>query len=100
MRQRGLPVLPRDIRHGGAPHARDGGGPGSIGGGDVKLFGVLGIFLGPAVVRVMLLANLIAAVSISFAVVVGRRRVSTFAFGPYITAAVMIVLFAGHAMPL
>lgn len=57
-----------------------------LGGGDIKLFGALGVCLGFAVIDVLLL-SCAAALVIN---VVRNRRV--FAFGPYIALAAAIVL--------
>lgn len=72
--------------------------PAGMGMGDVKLLGVLGLYLGPAVVLALLVA-LVA--SLAFGVVIAARRgvraarKTTLPFGPYLALGGIVAALAG-----
>ena len=72
--------------------------PGGMGMGDVKLVGVLGIYLGSAVAPAILIALLTG--SLAGAVVMSRKgvragRKTTIAFGPFLVLGGLACIFAG-----
>lgn len=75
--------------------------PSGLGLGDVKLAGVLGLSLGPAVVVSLAVAFVAGAV---VAVVVGLRRgrralrTTTVAFGPYLAGGAVVAFVSGQPM--
>jgi leader peptidase (prepilin peptidase)/N-methyltransferase len=75
--------------------------PGGMGMGDVKLAGMMGLFLGAAVAPALLIA-LIAGVVLG-AVVIARKgaqagRKTAVPFGPFLALGGMLALFVGHPL--
>ncbi len=75
--------------------------PGGMGMGDVKLAGVMGLFLGASVAPALLIA-LIAGVAFG-AVVIARKgaqagRKTTVPFGPFLALGALTAVFLGHQM--
>ncbi|SDH96371.1 type 4 prepilin peptidase 1 Aspartic peptidase. MEROPS family A24A [Alteribacillus persepolensis] len=73
---------------------------GGMGGGDIKLFGVLGLFFGvQEVILVFFLSVLFGALFGMLGWLAGKvKKGVPFAFGPYIAIASMIALFFGSDM--
>jgi leader peptidase (prepilin peptidase) / N-methyltransferase len=75
--------------------------PGGMGMGDVKLAGMMGLFLGAAVAPALLIA-LIAGVTVG-AVVIARKgpqagRKTAVPFGPFLAAGAVVAVFVGHQL--
>lgn len=73
---------------------------GGMGGGDMKLFALLGIIIGPwELLLTFFLASLFGAV-VGIALMIAKiiKRGEPIAFGPYIVAAAIIVYFHGETM--
>lgn len=72
---------------------------GGMGGGDIKLFAVLGIFLGPIQILVSLfLSALTALIFYVFWFAYKRKKQKYIPFGPFIAVSTVIVyLFAGYS---
>jgi leader peptidase (prepilin peptidase)/N-methyltransferase len=73
--------------------------PGGMGMGDVKLAGVMGLLLGPAVAPAVLIA-LLAGVLLG-AVIIARKgaregRKTAVPFGPFLAAGALVAVFAGQ----
>lgn len=75
--------------------------PGGMGMGDVKLAGMLGLFLGREV-AVALLAALVVGTVVGVAIMarrgVGEGRKTAIPFGPFLALGGVLALFAGHAI--
>jgi len=71
---------------------------GGMGGGDVKLAGLIGLAIGFPHVLIALLMAIIAAGVLAIALIVSRRRTrkQTIPFGPFLAAAAMLTLVWGH----
>jgi leader peptidase (prepilin peptidase)/N-methyltransferase len=73
--------------------------PGGMGMGDVKLAGVMGLFLGAAVAPALLIA-LIAGVALGLVVIyrVGAQagRKTAVPFGPFLALGALLAVFVGH----
>ena len=65
----------------------------SMGGGDIKLFGVVGLYLGP--VKSMFAALLACILGLLFARIFHKKRGEAFPFGPAISAAAAYMLLWG-----
>ena len=75
--------------------------PGGMGMGDVKLAGVLGLFLGPAVavaVLVALVSGTVAGALIMARQGVAAGRKSTVAFGPFLALGGVVAVLAGEPL--
>ena len=75
--------------------------PGGMGMGDVKLAGVLGLFLGPPVavaVLVALVAGVVAGVAIVAARGVAAGRKTAVPFGPFLALGGVVALLAGEPL--
>jgi leader peptidase (prepilin peptidase)/N-methyltransferase len=75
--------------------------PGGMGMGDVKLAGMMGLFLGAAVAPALLIA-LIAGVALG-AVVIARKgaqagRKTAVPFGPFLALGALVAVFVGHQL--
>jgi leader peptidase (prepilin peptidase)/N-methyltransferase len=75
--------------------------PGGMGMGDVKLVGVLGIYLGLSVVPAIFIALIVG--SVAGVVVMAQRgvhagRKSTIPFGPFLVLGGLVAIFAGPAI--
>jgi leader peptidase (prepilin peptidase) / N-methyltransferase len=75
--------------------------PGGMGMGDVKLAGVMGLFLGAEVAVAMFIA-LVSGVLVG-AVIIARKgasegRRTTVPFGPFLALGALVALFAGHGL--
>jgi leader peptidase (prepilin peptidase)/N-methyltransferase len=75
--------------------------PGGMGMGDVKLAGVMGLFLGAAVAPALLIA-LVAGVLLG-AVVIARKgaqagRKTAVPFGPFLALGALLAIFVGHPL--
>jgi leader peptidase (prepilin peptidase)/N-methyltransferase len=75
--------------------------PGGMGMGDVKLAGVMGLFLGSAVAPALLIA-LVAGVAVG-AVVIARKgaqagRKTAVPFGPFLALGALLAVFVGHPL--
>jgi leader peptidase (prepilin peptidase) / N-methyltransferase len=75
--------------------------PGGMGMGDVKLAGMMGLFLGAAVAPALLIA-LIAGVAVG-AVVIARKgtqagRKTAVPFGPFLALGALVAVFVGHQL--
>jgi leader peptidase (prepilin peptidase)/N-methyltransferase len=75
--------------------------PGGMGMGDVKLAGMMGLFLGAAVAPALLIA-LIAGVGLG-AVVIARKgaqagRKTAVPFGPFLALGALVAVFVGHQL--
>jgi leader peptidase (prepilin peptidase)/N-methyltransferase len=75
--------------------------PGGMGMGDVKLAGVMGLFLGAAVAPALLIA-LVAGVVLG-AVVIARKgahagRKTAVPFGPFLALGALLAIFVGHPL--
>jgi leader peptidase (prepilin peptidase)/N-methyltransferase len=75
--------------------------PGGMGMGDVKLAGMMGLFLGAAVAPALLIA-LVAGVGLG-AVVIARKgasagRKTAIPFGPFLALGALCAVFAGHPL--
>jgi leader peptidase (prepilin peptidase)/N-methyltransferase len=75
--------------------------PGGMGMGDVKLAGMMGLFLGAAVAPALLVALLTGA--LTGAVVIARRgvregRKTAVPFGPFLAFGALLAVFLGHQM--
>jgi leader peptidase (prepilin peptidase)/N-methyltransferase len=75
--------------------------PGGMGMGDVKLAGMMGLFLGAAVAPALLIA-LLAGVALG-AVVIARKgasegRKTAVPFGPFLALGALVAVFAGHQL--
>lgn len=74
---------------------------GGMGMGDVKLAGVMGLFLGTAVVPAIFIA-LLAGVAVGAAIIarVGARagRKTAVPFGPFLALGAVVAVFAGHPL--
>ena len=75
--------------------------PGGMGMGDVKLAGMMGLFLGAAVAPALLIA-LIAGVTLG-AVVIARKgaqagRKTAVPFGPFLALGALVAVFVGHQL--
>ena len=75
--------------------------PGGMGMGDVKLAGVMGLFLGAAVAPALLIA-LVAGVLVG-AVVIARKgaqagRKTAVPFGPFLALGAIVAIFAGQPL--
>ncbi len=77
------------------PYLVSGGG---MGGGDVKLAGLIGLAIGFPYVLIALLTAIITAGVLAIALVASRRRSrkQTIPFGPFLAAAAMVALVWGH----
>ncbi len=77
------------------PHLVSGGG---MGGGDVKLAGLIGLATGFPYVLIALLTAIIAAGLLAIALIASRRRTrkQTIPFGPFLAAAAMVTLVWGQ----
>jgi leader peptidase (prepilin peptidase)/N-methyltransferase len=75
--------------------------PGGMGMGDVKLAGVLGLFLGPPV-AVALLVALVAGVAVGAAIIAARGaaagRKTAVPFGPFLALGGVVALLAGDPL--
>lgn len=82
----GLMLLPYLISRGG------------MGGGDVKLAGLIGLAIGFPHVLIALLMAIIVAGVLAIALIVSRRRTrkQTIPFGPFLAAAAMVTVVWGH----
>jgi leader peptidase (prepilin peptidase)/N-methyltransferase len=73
--------------------------PGGMGMGDVKLAGVLGLFLGAAVAPALLIA-LIAGVALGLVVIYRKGaqagRKTAVPFGPFLALGALVAVFVGH----
>ncbi len=71
---------------------------GGMGGGDVKLAGLIGLAIGFPYVLIALLMAIIAAGVLAIALIVSRRRTrkQTIPFGPFLAAAAMFTVVWGH----
>jgi leader peptidase (prepilin peptidase)/N-methyltransferase len=75
--------------------------PGGMGIGDVKLAGVMGLFLGSAVAPAMLvglLAGTIVGVAIIARKGAGAGRKTAVPFGPFLAIGAVVAVFAGHPL--
>jgi leader peptidase (prepilin peptidase) / N-methyltransferase len=75
--------------------------PGGMGMGDVKLAGMMGLFLGASVAPALLIA-LVAGVTVG-AVVIARKgaqagRKTTIPFGPFLAFGALFAVFLGHQL--
>ncbi|HTU79271.1 MAG TPA: prepilin peptidase [Solirubrobacteraceae bacterium] len=75
--------------------------PGGMGMGDVKLAGMIGLFLGAAVAPALLIA-LVAGVALG-AVVIARKgalagRKTAVPFGPFLALGALLAIFVGHPL--
>jgi len=75
--------------------------PGGMGMGDVKLAGMMGLFLGTAVAPALLVA-LVAGVALG-AVVIARKgaqvgRKTAVPFGPFLALGALVAVFVGHPL--
>jgi leader peptidase (prepilin peptidase)/N-methyltransferase len=75
--------------------------PGGMGMGDVKLAGVMGLFLGSAVAPALLIA-LVAGVAVG-AIVIARKgaqagRKTAVPFGPFLALGALLAVFIGHPL--
>jgi leader peptidase (prepilin peptidase) / N-methyltransferase len=75
--------------------------PGGMGMGDVKLAGVMGLFLGPAVTPAILIA-LLSGVLVG-AVIIARKgtkvgRKTAVPFGPFLALGAIVAVFAGNPL--
>ncbi|MCW3032638.1 MAG: leader peptidase (prepilin peptidase) / N-methyltransferase [Solirubrobacteraceae bacterium] len=75
--------------------------PGGMGMGDVKLAGVMGLFLGSAVAPALLIALL--AGTLVGAVIIARKgasagRKTAVPFGPFLALGAIVAVFAGHPL--
>jgi leader peptidase (prepilin peptidase) / N-methyltransferase len=75
--------------------------PGGMGMGDVKLAGVMGLFLGSAVAPALLIA-LVSGVAVG-AVVIARKgaragRKTAVPFGPFLALGALLAVFVGHPL--
>ncbi|MGB2798532.1 MAG: prepilin peptidase [Dehalococcoidia bacterium] len=77
------------------PYLISGGG---MGGGDVKLAGLIGLAIGFPYVLIALFTAIITAGVLAIALVASRRRSrkQTIPFGPFLAAAAMVALVWGH----
>ena len=77
------------------PYLVSGGG---MGGGDVKLAGLIGLAIGFPYVLIALFTAIITAGVLAIALVASRRRSrkQTIPFGPFLAAAAMVALVWGH----
>lgn len=75
--------------------------PGGMGMGDVKLAGMLGLFLGTAVIPGMFIGFLVGAV-LGVAIMarrgVSRGRKTAIPFGPFLAFGAYVAIFAGHPL--
>ena len=63
---------------------------GGIGGGDIKLIAVLGLWLGGELVSVIIYGMIAGGIAATIMVLVGQKKArETFAYGPYFTIAAM-----------
>jgi leader peptidase (prepilin peptidase)/N-methyltransferase len=75
--------------------------PGAMGLGDVKLAGVLGLYLGPAVAPAILLALIAGVVAggvIATRVGIRKARKTAVPFGPFLALGAVVAIFAGPAL--
>ncbi len=71
----------------------------SMGGGDIKLGAMIGVFLGPKVVVALFLAFLFTIPIIIIGMGTGRLRVgSTLPFGPFVATAAVTLICFGHQL--
>lgn len=71
----------------------------SMGGGDVKLGAMIGAFMGPEVLVALFLAFVLALPVIAIGLSTGRLRFgSKLPFGPFISAAAVILVFYGQTL--
>ncbi len=73
---------------------------GGIGGGDVKLIFVLGIWLGSEnLLRVVIMACVLGGIAALLLILINRKnRKSYFAYGPYFALATMYILFCAKTL--
>jgi leader peptidase (prepilin peptidase)/N-methyltransferase len=65
-----------------------------LGGGDIKLFGVLGVYLGPQIIYTLFYASFFGALFTGAWMLVRSKNKNTpFAFGPYIVLVAAIQIF-------
>ena len=74
--------------------------PGAFGGGDIKLMAVLGFFLGwKRCLMAFVLAVLMGGIyGIVFLVLKKKNKKAHFAFGPFLCAGTIVVIFAGETL--
>ena len=70
--------------------------PNGMGGGDIKLAALMGLFLGPYVIIALFLGFLFGSVGgITAMSLLGKGRKDQIPFGPYLAAGAAVTLYAG-----